>query len=64
MTAAGLLRAHRIIVQYSEFGRVWLPFRGPFHGDAPSAGAFIRYTLPGMTPTLEHTREPQGTKET
>lgn len=54
MAAARLLEKHRVVVRYTEFGKSWLPFgRRMFRDDALSAGAFIRYTLPGMKPTLD-----------
>ena len=54
MSKAGLLQPHRVIVRYTEHGKLWLPFgRRMFRDDALSAGAFVRYTLPGMKPTLD-----------
>jgi hypothetical protein len=54
MAKAGLLARHRIIVKYTPLGR-FAGWMNPFlTAETPPAGAFVRYTLPGMQPTLEH----------
>ncbi len=63
MATAGLLQGHRVVVRYTEFGKVWLPFGRIFRNDALSAGAFIRYTLPGMTPTLDIKKDDELSKK-
>jgi hypothetical protein len=61
MAAAGLLQGHRIVVRYTETGKIWLPFGRMFRNDGLSAGAFIRYTLPGMAPTLDIKKDDEQT---
>jgi hypothetical protein len=54
MEIVGLLQAHQIKVKYTKIGKAMLPFGGLFNilEDGPPPGAFTRYTLPGMQPTL------------
>ncbi len=59
MAEAGLLQSHRVVVRYTEMGRAFIGFGRMFNNGGPPAGAFMRYTLPGMSPTLEHTRQPR-----
>ena len=51
MCEIGLLEGHRMIAKPDIFGRF---FKGLTTNYGPPAGAFMRYTLPGMIPTLEN----------
>jgi len=53
MADAGLLQAHRILVKPNAFGKLLGGLGSLVFADSPPAGLFIRYTLPGMTPTLK-----------
>ncbi len=53
MKEAGLLSSHRVVVKYTAMGKAFLGigFNLLLQRGGPPAGLFIRYTLPGMTPT-------------
>ena len=51
MSDAGLLRANRVVVKYTEIGRAFLGI-GMRRTDGPPPGVFYRYTLPGLIPAL------------
>ena len=53
MSDCGLLQRHRIVVKYTEIGKLMggFLFEG-FLSDGPPPGSYHCYTLPGMTPVL------------
>ena len=51
MAEAGLLKPNRVVVRYTEIGRAFLGI-GMRRIEGPQPGAFIRYTMPGLTPNL------------
>jgi hypothetical protein len=54
MTNAGLLQGHRIRVKgdYLDKALRGIRFSEVFGYDGPPPGVFVRYTLPGMLPSL------------
>ena len=65
MEVAGLLESHQIKVKFTHIGKAMWPFSGLFgvREDGPAPGVFIRYTLPGMRPTLEMQKPPPTSKK-
>jgi len=55
MSDAGILKAHRILVRYTEIGLLMGGF-GSLFRQGPSAGSYHCYTLPGMKPDLDMAR--------
>ncbi|MEY2511115.1 MAG: hypothetical protein QOE26_1878 [Verrucomicrobiota bacterium] len=51
MAEAGLLKPNRVVVKYTEIGRAFLGI-GMRRIEGPPPGAFIRYTMPGLTPDI------------
>ena len=62
LTDAGLLQAHPLLVKPNVFGKLLGGF-SLLASSGPPPGMFIRYTLPGMEPTLESDGPKIGTSQ-